>query len=135
MGATIAFGVSLGACILFLVFKIFEESRSIALYRSIRHKGDVVVLRVANRIREYVARIEHQLSLKNVFVTTVRYAAVSIARGARRVEERAYDVTRRMSRNGNSRATKSSFLQEVSTHKQSLDTERVRRETSLTEDK
>lgn len=134
MGATVFFSVSLGTCILFLVFKLLDNSQRFPLYRSLRQKGDVVVLQIVNQLRARAARLERQLSIRNVFVAVVKYVAVNVAHGARKVEQHAYDVTRKMARNGNARTTKSPFLQEVSTHKQSLDTERVRRETSLTDE-
>lgn len=132
-----AFGVSFAALVLFLAFKLFERSYPMTSYATLRKKADVLVTMAFVRIREHTMRIEHQLSVHNVVRLSVHYVASAIAQVARTVEVHASDVTRKIARNGNgeARATKSSFLQEVSTHKEGLDTDRIRRETSLTNDR
>jgi len=135
MAAIIAFYISLAALIVFLAFKMFERSRPLSGYVSLRSKGDVVVLSVLTNLRERAEYLEDQLSMHNVVRVTTQHAALTLAHAARYVEVWAYDLTRKMSRNGGgARATNSSFLREVSSHKKNLDTDRVRRESSLTSD-
>ena len=135
MGAIIAFSISLGAMVLFVAFKLFEQSRTLPSYVAMRERGDKAVITAAKRVHKHYAKFEQHVSLDKLLYYIVHHFAASLARGARRTEQYAHDITRRMSRNvnGTARATNSSFLQEVSTHKQNLDTDRVRRETSLTE--
>lgn len=133
MWATVAFGISLAALVLFLAFKLFERSHEISAYTSLRQRGDAVVVAAIKRLHHHGSRLEEELSARNVVQKTTHHVATAVAKTARQVEMKAHDVTRKMSRNGaEGRATKSSFLQEVSTHKRSLDTDRVKRETSLT---
>jgi hypothetical protein len=134
MGAIIAFGVSLTALVLFFVLKLVERTRNIPIYADVRHKGDGMVMAVIAHVRHRKVRIEQELSTRKVVQKTTHYTATAVARIARHVEGKAHEITRKMSpRNGaEGRATQSSFLREVSTHKKSLDTDRVKRETSLT---
>ena len=135
MAAIIAFSISLVLLVLFLSFKLFEHERSFTQYVALRIKADRVVLDAIRSIKEHGNSLERQLSLKNIAYVSVHHVASVIARFARTIENHAQDVTRKMSRNGNgeARTTKSSFLEEVTTHKNGLDTNRVRRETSLTD--
>ncbi|QSH39408.1 hypothetical protein JXR01_00115 [Candidatus Kaiserbacteria bacterium] len=135
MAAIIAFSIALVLLILFLGFKLFEQERSLTRYIAVRIKADRMVLNAIRSIKERGNSLEQQLSVKNIAYVSVHHAASIIARFARTIENRAQDVTRKMSRNGNgeARTTKSSFLEEVTTHKNGLDTNRVRRETSLTD--
>ncbi|MAJ97215.1 hypothetical protein CL644_02635 [bacterium] len=135
MAAIIAFSISLGLLVLFLSFKLFEHERSFTRYVALRVKVDRVVLDAIRSIKEHGNSLEKQLSIKNIASISIYRTASIIARSARTIENRAQDVTRKMSRNGNgeARTTKSSFLEEVATHKNGLDTNRVRRETSLTD--
>lgn len=135
MAAIIAFSVALLLLVLFLSLKIFEQQRSILRYTTFRTKADQIVLEALNGIQEKSRNLEQQFSVKNIATVFVHHTASFIARSARKVEGYAQDITRKMSRasNGAARTTRSSFLEEVTTHKNGLDTERVRRETSLTE--
>jgi len=135
MTATTAFLASLGILILFFVFKLFEHSKNFSAYNTLRKKGDAVVVAVVSQAHVKMQKIEQHLSVGNIMRVAVHHIASLVARIAGVVETRAQDVTRKISRNGNGKAreTRSSYLEEVSTHKESLDTERVRRETSFTE--
>lgn len=132
-----AFGISFAVLTLFLAFKLLEQAHPIAYYTMLRKRADVFVVTALARMRQRIARVERQLSVHNVIRLSIHYVASAIAQFAHIVEVYASDITRQIARNGNgtARATKSSFLQEVSTHKEGLDTERVRRETSLTNDR
>ncbi|MBL4644442.1 MAG: hypothetical protein JKX80_01085 [Candidatus Pacebacteria bacterium] len=134
MAAIIAFGVSFVALVLFLAFKLFEKSHKITAYASLRKKGDALVVSTAMRLNSRIKNIEKHFSVRSVAELFMHHTATAIARTARSVEMSAQNVTRKMARNGNGEipATKSKFLEEVSTHKKNLDTERIRRETSLT---
>jgi len=136
MASIIAFFVSLTALVIFLAFKVFEHSRNFKKYNTIREKGDIYVVAAIANMRAKSRSIERHLSISNIVSVAAHYIASKVAHTARKVETHAQDVTRKISRNGNGKAreTKSSFLEEVSTHKEGLDTERVRRETSLTKD-
>ncbi len=133
MAAIIAFSTSLVLLVAFLSFKVFEQARTLVGYQAVRVRADRFVRRVAAVVRTRLARVEEHLSLNSLAQQLVRRTASVIAAMARTVEVYAEDVTRRMSRNGNgvARTTKSLFLEEVATHKSNLDTERVKRETSL----
>lgn len=135
MAAIIAFGISVVLLGSFLGFKVLEQRKNLFWYAGFRTKADVVVLETIERLEGRAQRLEEQLSLKNIFNIVVHRVASVVAHVARTIEGHAEDVTRKMSRNGNghARTTRSSFLHEVETHKNGLDTERVRRETSLTE--
>lgn len=118
---------------LFFSFKCFEDHKELDWYSRIRHKGDVVTLFCATYVRHRGEHIVEYLSLQNIAHIIMQRAALLVARIARKVERTAHEITFKLSRrNGESRETNSRFLREVSTHKQGLDTERVRRETSLT---
>ncbi len=93
------------------------------------------MMTVVTWLQHHRSRLEDELSARAVIQKTTHFIATAIAKAARQVEMRAHDVTRKMSRNGFGKpGTKSSFLQEVSIHKRGLDTDRVKRETSLTDD-
>jgi len=136
MTPIVAFGISLTALMLFLAFKIFERKHSVKAYTSVRKKGDVLVVSLFKSMQERVRSLEKHLSVRNIFQVFMHHAAGTVARTARSVETGAQNVTRKMARSddGSTQATKSKFLEEVSTHKRGLDTERVRRETSLTDE-
>ena len=135
MTPVIAFSVSLGAMMLFVSFKLIEQSWTLAAYRSFRTSADKLVVKCAKHVMKRMTKIEQHLSMTNVVYVTIEHAATAVARTAQRIEHHAHEVTRRMARSahGKMRETQSPFLQEVSTHKNGLDTERVKRETSLTE--
>jgi len=134
MASIIAFCIALLLLVLFFVFKIFEQSRDFALYTQYRVYADNVVLEATKNIHERIAQFTDTFSFKNISHFVVHRSASTIAHVARKVESKAQNVTRKMSRNGNGQAriTKSPFFEKVVTHKNGLDTERVKRETSLT---
>jgi len=136
MGATIAFYTSLILLIAFFGFKLFEHSRSMRTYTSLRAKGDRVVAGALSNVRYHGTRIEKQLSIRNMARLIAHHTVFTIARIAHRIEMHAHQAAHRISKNGNgvARTTKSNFLEEVHMHKQNLDTERVRRETSFTQE-
>jgi len=135
MMPVIAFSISLSTLILFLVFKFFEVNHSIKAYTYIRKKGDNLVISIVAYFHSNFGKIKKYLSVNNIFQICVQHTASSIAKIASRVERKARNVTRKMSRDENAEisATKSKFLKEVSIHKNGLDTERIKRETSLVE--
>ncbi len=134
MAAIIAFGISITALALFAAFKFYESTHEVLWYDDLRKKGDAVIVTWVGKMREAIAYFEHYLSLKNIFHFSVHTSASAVAKTARKIEGQAHKVTRAMTHSARRPAaeTKSSFLQEVSTHKKSLDTERIKRETSLT---
>ncbi|PCI90107.1 hypothetical protein COB18_01555 [Candidatus Kaiserbacteria bacterium] len=137
MSAIIAFSISLGVLVLFFAFKLFEQPRSLPLYVNLRVKADRLVVMCANEVISRTTNTVGRLSLRNMAHIVLHHTATRVANTARRVEVHAQDMTRKMNRtsNGVARATRSSFLEEVETHKNGLDTESIKRETSLTSDR
>ncbi|GEM_PF-1107932 len=134
MTATVAFSISLASLILFFVFKYFENSRDFAVYNKFRNKGDVMVISSIKEIRTTLLHIEEHFSFKKVIYKTLHGIAISVAYVAGGIERQAHKVTMHMTHRAKKevRQTRSSFLEEVETHKNGLDTERIKRETSLT---
>lgn len=134
MWPLVAFSISGTALVACIVFKLFQRSHSLPRYEALRAQGDVFVMRNLAHLRAWGARIEEHLSFKNVVVVSIRTTAVGVLHTARAVEKRAHKIVHTLAhptvREGG--ATRSSFLQEVSTHKKGLDTERIKRETSMT---
>lgn len=133
MAAIIAFSTSLLFLVAFLSFKIFEQPRGLSGYRSLRSKADVFLIQTTQSLHSKAALFSKHLSLNAIAHTVLHRVASLVAMVARNVQVYAEDLTRRMNRNGNgaARTTKSLFFEEVVTHKNNLDTDRVRRETSL----
>ena len=131
-----AFAGSLSALILFLVFKMVEHEHPLSFYRSFRTSADAVVVRVARYVSEQLLLLEEQLSVRNIISVSVYKGARVVVHAAENIGRHAEDVSKRVarSRGVSARATKSSFLSEVETHKNGLDTERVRKETSFVTD-
>ncbi len=137
MAAIIAFGISCIALIAFTAFKVYETSHTLEWYVRIRQKGDRIVIRWIGKAQRYSSHLEHYVSPKNVLKASVHTSASVVAKTARKIERHAHQVTRAMTHSARRPVveTKSSFLQEVSSHKKNLDTERIKRETSLTSEK
>ncbi len=133
MMAITAFSISFTVLALFLAFKLFENAHPIKMYSNLRRKGDALVISLAKHLHIQSKDMKKHLSVRNVLQVSTRHTATAVAKAARAVETRAQNITRRMARDNssNGRPTASKFLEEVTTHKQSLDTERVRRENSF----
>ena len=132
MGAVIAFGVSLGALVLFLSFKLWEQSHDMPTYTSVRRRGDTAVTTTLRKVRRYALRLEEELSASRVARRVVHYTARVVARVAQYVEAKAHAISRNVARStAQGHPTRSSFLREVSTHKRSLDTQRLKRDTKI----
>ncbi|PCI28892.1 hypothetical protein COB52_03075 [Candidatus Kaiserbacteria bacterium] len=134
MMATIAFSVSLASLILFFVFKYFENSRDFEGYNKLRNKGDAMVISSIKEIKTSLLHMEEHFSFKKVIYKTLHGIAISVAYVAGGIERQAHKVTLHMTHRAKKevRQTKSEFFEKVETHKNGLDTERIKRETSLT---
>ncbi len=133
MSTIITFAIALGALVLFFAYKVLERSRSFPRYQRIRSRADALVVRWGTAVEARIRYVEDKVSLHGVVRDLAHTGAHGVAYAARTVEQRALAATRRLSRNGHRQGTesRSPFLHEVSSHKSSLDTDRVKRETSL----
>lgn len=136
MATVVAFGASLGALVLFLVFKMFEHGRELRVYRIFRTKADRLVVETFSQLRTKGLVLEEQLSVRNVLSIGLYRIAGIVAHIAQKIGRHAEDVSKRIAhnRNGTARKTRSSYLSEVETHKNGLDTEKVRRDSRLFEE-
>lgn len=135
MGSFVVFGISGVVLLAFVAFKVYERSHTWDVYVRIRSRADAVVVHYVTRLSSWCARVEEQLSFKGVVFASIRTLAVGVAHSARAIEKRAHTLVRATAHHrvlNATTTTRSSFLQEVSSHKKSLDTERIKRETSLT---
>ena len=135
IASIVAFGISLLLLIAFLGFKTLQQSREIEIYARARERADKAVMHMFRSLKERLVHLEEQLSIGNIVRVVLHYGAEGVARTAGRIESHAADVSMKVSRSSRAaRTTRSSFLSEVETHKNGLDTERVRRETRLAPD-
>lgn len=133
MTASAAFYISLALLLVFIALKAFEHSHSFTRYEAFRRVLDAYVVKSAVRVHTQWCRIAHAVSVDTLTRVLVHHAARATATAARGIEREAHELSKRVARgtNGGARKERSSYLSEVETHKNSLDTDRVKRETKL----
>ena len=135
MGTIITFLATLLAVVLFLFFKVWEAKRRKKIAPHFRARADSLVSNAGTRIRNKIDDFYKNMSFKKAAEASVGHTARIIAATAQKIETGATHLAEKVLEPGGvRRETTSNFLKEVSNHKKSLDTERVRRETSLTND-
>lgn len=137
MGALIVFSVSGTALLACITFKLYERTHTLSSYTAARAAADKIVVKYVHQAAIFLARVEEHVSVKGIVFAGVRTIATGVARTAKVIEYRAHRLVRATAHHHvleSAAATRSSFLQQVSSHKKSLDTERIKRETSLTPD-
>jgi len=132
MLSIILFIIVLGLLVTFIGLTFLERVYAHTWYENLRRHGDKGVAVVNTYITNGIKNVEHSLSLQNMQIVLLQKGTLFVVRLAQHIESKAQDVTRKMNRTHNiTSKTRSDFLQEVATHKQGLDTERIKRETSL----
>lgn len=135
MAPVITFAAALAALVVFLAFKITHMRYRWQWYDRLRGRADRRILLWGHSLEERVTRIESQLSPDGAFQFVVGRLGVAIAHGARYVEHRALTMSRTFThatqRKEPTPSSRSSFLREVSSHKNGLDTERIKRESKI----
>ena len=129
----VSFAASFFLLAVFVVFKALQHNRSeLKTYTKLRERADALVLRFLYWLKHRLVQLGEHLSLGNIIRVALHHGASGVARTAQKVESHARDVSMKVSRSSHrARDTRSSYLSEVETHKNGLDTERVRRETRL----
>lgn len=132
MNAIVAFTIALTLVVLFLAFKVWEHKRKKKVFHKARKKADAFVKSTHENIHTSLSEKYHQLSFRKAAKESVGRTARVVATTAQKIELGAHHLADRVSAtNGERRETKSSFLKEVTNHKESLDTESVKRDTRL----
>jgi hypothetical protein len=129
------FGTVLALIVAFLALKTFEASRNILVLPGVRGRADSAVVKARIRVRTSVLRFMAHFSARKILHNTLHGIATGTAYTAKSVETHAHKIAERVSRsdaytNGSS-PTKSNFLQEITNHKNNLDTDSVKRDTKL----
>ncbi len=134
MTYSILFVVFLTLFVAFITLKHFSLLENVEVYKRVRSKGDAKVVKYARIAKKSTENIDFGALVIFTMRRSIHLVAHIIATVAKSVENNARKVTGAMaySKEEVSMREGSSFLKEVSIHKKGLDTDRIKRETTLT---
>ena len=134
MEAIVTFAISAVLIVLFLAFKVWELKRKKKVFPRMRKKADSLILTASEKGSRSLGDAYQHLSIQKAAKVSVEHSARAVAFTAQKIESGAQQLAEKVSRtNGVHRETNSNFLREVTSHKNNLDTDRIKRETSLTD--
>jgi len=123
MALITTFAVSLVLSISFLLFKMWEDTKSKNFLEKYREFIDKKVIYIIAIVYQFILTLPKLLSPKKIAKFFLHKVAYYVARGAKRMETKAHDIAMRLSYHDDEESEKgpSEFLKQVSDHKKGLE--------------